>query len=167
MFYRQKQLFGISEQLNFLSVLHAKGMLRIAEINRLQCGFQRTRFIGIELAAYQASPIISVSGDKASSRHGEFNCAPNAKVDDGLIEVCLFRAMSLLRLLMLIPLYRKGEHIGSKLGKGKVIYRQAREVEVSSKDLIDVYLDGEQLLGSHFEMKILHGALPLRLPPLV
>ncbi len=75
--------------------------------------------------------------------------------------------MSLLRLLMLIPLYRKGEHIGSKLGKGKVIYRQAREVEVSSKDLIDVYLDGEQLLGSHFEMKILHGALPLRLPPLV
>lgn len=98
---------------------------------------------------------------------GEFNCAPNAKVDDGLIEVCLFRAMSLLRLLMLIPLYRKGEHIGSKLDKGKVIYRQAREVEVCSKDLIDVYLDGEQLLGSHFEMKILHGALPLRLPPLV
>lgn len=41
---------------------------------------------------------------------GEFNCAPNAKVDDGLIDVCLFRPMSLLRFLMLIPLYRKGEH---------------------------------------------------------
>lgn len=96
---------------------------------------------------------------------GEFNCAPNAKVDDGLIEVCLFRGMSLLRLLMLIPLYRKGEHIGSRLGKKKVIYRQAREVEVSSKDLIDVYLDGELLTGSHFEVKVLPGALPLRLPP--
>lgn len=96
---------------------------------------------------------------------GEFNCAPNAKVDDGLIEVCLFRSMSLLRLLMLIPLYRKGEHIGSKLGKNRVIYRQAREVKVSSKDLIDVYLDGELLTGSHFEVKILPGALPLRLPP--
>lgn len=96
---------------------------------------------------------------------GEFNCAPNAKVDDGLIEVCLFRSMSLLRLLMLIPLYRKGEHIGSKPGKNRVIYRQAREVKVSSKDLIDVYLDGELLIGSHFEVKILPGALPLRLPP--
>lgn len=96
---------------------------------------------------------------------GEFNCAPNAKVDDGLIEVCLFRSMSLLRLLMLIPLYRKGEHIGSKPGKNRVIYRQAREVKVSSKDLIDVYLDGELLTGSHFEVKILPGALPLRLPP--
>ena len=96
---------------------------------------------------------------------GEFNCAPNAKVDDGLIEVCLLRSMSLLRLLMLIPLYRKGEHIGSRLGKNKIIYRQAREVEVSSKDLIDVYLDGELLTGSRFEVKILPGAVPLRLPP--
>ena len=95
---------------------------------------------------------------------GEYNCAPNAKVDDGLIDVCLFRAMSLLRFLMLIPLYRKGEHIGSKVGRGKVIYRQARELVVSSKDLIDIYLDGEQLPGSYFEMKILPGALPLLLP---
>lgn len=96
---------------------------------------------------------------------GEFNCAPNAKVDDGLIEVCYFRAMSLLRLLMLIPLYRRGEHIGSKWGRGKVLYRQACEVTVTSKDLIDIYIDGEQLPGSHFEMKIMPGALPLRLPP--
>jgi len=96
---------------------------------------------------------------------GEFNCAPNAKVDDGLIDVCYFRAMSLLRLLMLFPLYRSGQHIGSRPGRGKVLYRQAREVVVSSRDIIDVYLDGELLPGSRFEMKILPEALPLRLPP--
>ena len=79
---------------------------------------------------------------------GEFNCAPTAKTDDGLIDVCYFRAMSLVRLLMLFPLYR-----------------QAREVVVSSRDIIDIYLDGELLPGSHFEMKILPRALPLRLPP--
>lgn len=95
---------------------------------------------------------------------GEFYCAPYAKVDDGLIDVCYFRAMSLLRFLMLISLYRKGEHIGSKQGKNKVLYRQAREVTVSSKDLIDIYIDGELLPGSHFDIKILPGALPLRLP---
>ena len=96
---------------------------------------------------------------------GEFNCAPDAKTDDGLIDVCYFRAMSLVRLLMLFPLYRSGQHIGSRPGKGKVLYRQAREVVVSSRDIIDIYLDGELLPGSHFEMKILPGALPLRLPP--
>ena len=95
---------------------------------------------------------------------GEFNCAPNAKVDDGLMDVCYFRAMSLLRLLMLIPLYRSGKHIGSQPGKKKVLYRQAREVTISSKDLIDIYIDGEQLPGSQFHLKILPGALPLRLP---
>ncbi len=96
---------------------------------------------------------------------GEFNCAPTAKVDDGLIDVCLFRAMTLLRFLTLVPLYRKGEHIGSLRGRGKIIFRQAREVVISSRDIIDIYIDGELLPGSRFEMKMLPGALPLRLPP--
>ena len=95
---------------------------------------------------------------------GEFNCAPNAKVDDGLMDVCYFRVMSLLRFLTLISLYRSGRHIGSRAGRNKVLYRQAREVVISSKDLIDIYIDGEQLPGSQFHLKILPGALPLRLP---
>ena len=95
---------------------------------------------------------------------GEFNCAPTAKMDDGLIDVCYFRAMSLLRLLLLIGHYRKGDHIGSKAGRNKVLFRQGREVTISSKDLIDIYIDGEQLPGSQFNLKILPGALPLRLP---
>jgi len=97
---------------------------------------------------------------------GEFNCAPDAKLDDGFMDVCYFRAMSLLRLLMLFPLYRSGKHIGSRPGRYKVLYRQAREVTISSKDLIDIYIDGEQLPGSKFNLKILPGALPLRLPKL-
>ena len=97
---------------------------------------------------------------------GEFNCAPNAKTDDGLIDVCYFRAMSLLRLLMLFPLYRSGKHIGSRPGRGKVLYRQGRQVVVSSREIIDIYIDGELLPGSYFDIKILPGALPLRLPPL-
>ena len=95
---------------------------------------------------------------------GEFNCAPTAKLDDGLMDVCYFRAMSLLRLLMLFPLYRKGTHIGSRAGKNKVLYRHAREVTISSNDLIDIYIDGEQLPGSQCNLKILPGALPHRLP---
>lgn len=97
---------------------------------------------------------------------GEFNCAPEAKVDDGLMDVCYFRAMSLLRLLTLFPLYRSGHHIGSRSGRNKVLYRQARQVTISSKDLIDIYIDGEQLPGSQFDLRILPGALPLRLPKL-
>lgn len=95
---------------------------------------------------------------------GEFNCAPNARLDDGLMDVCYFRTMSLLRLLMLIPHYKAGTHIGSRVAGKRVLFRHAREVVISSKDLIDIYLDGEQLPGSQFHLKVLPGALPLRLP---
>ena len=95
---------------------------------------------------------------------GEFHCAPDAKLDDGLMDVCYFRAMSLLRLLILIPHYKAGTHIGSRAGRKKVLFRHAREVVISSKDLIDIYIDGEQLPGSQFQLKVLPGALPLRLP---
>jgi diacylglycerol kinase family enzyme len=86
-------------------------------------------------------------------------------MDDGLMDVCYFRAMSLLRLLLLIPPYRSGEHIGSRVGGKKVLFRHAREVTISSNDLIDIYIDGEQLPGSQFQLTMLPGALPLRLPP--
>ena len=95
---------------------------------------------------------------------GEFNCAPDARLDDGLMDVCYFRTMSLLRLLMLIPHYRTGTHIGSRVAGKRVLFRHALEVVISSKDLIDIYLDGEQLPGSQFHLKVLPGALPLRLP---
>lgn len=97
---------------------------------------------------------------------GGFVCAPNAKNDDGLIEVCYIRAMSLLRFLLIMPYYKKGEHLTHKLFKRKVIYRQAKEVVVSSKDLIDICLDGEILPGSIFNIKILPKAVSLRLPPI-
>lgn len=95
---------------------------------------------------------------------GEFRCAPNAKNDDGLIEVCYIRAMTLLRFLLMMSPYRKGEHLTNKISKNKIIYRQAKEVVVSSKDLINICLDGEILPGSVFNIKIMHKAVTLRLP---
>ena len=95
---------------------------------------------------------------------GEFRCAPYAKNDDGLIEVCYIRAMTLLRFLLIMTAYRNGEHLTRKLFKRKVIYQQAKEVVVSSKDLINICLDGEILPGSVFNIKILPKAVTLRLP---
>ena len=95
---------------------------------------------------------------------GEFRCAPYAKNDDGLIEVCYIRSMSLLRFLLTLTKYRNGEHLTHKFFKRKVIYRQAKEVVVSSKDLFDISLDGEVIPGSVFNIKILPKAVTLRLP---
>lgn len=95
---------------------------------------------------------------------GEFRCAPYAKNDDGLIEVCYLRSMTLLRFLFTLKAYRNGEHLTNKHLKHKVIYRRAKEVVVSSKDLFDISLDGEVIPGSIFNVKILPQAVTLRLP---
>ena len=39
---------------------------------------------------------------------GKYNCAPNYKIDDGLIEVCLVKPVSVFTLIRLIKAYEKG-----------------------------------------------------------
>lgn len=43
---------------------------------------------------------------------GGFNPAPMASLDDGLLEFCLVDSLPLKRILPLIPLYKKGRHLG-------------------------------------------------------
>lgn len=95
---------------------------------------------------------------------GEFLCAPRAKNNDGLIEVCYLKPMSLLRFLLLLPSYAKGRHLENKHFRKKIIYRQAKTLTITSPNLIELCLDGEILPGGTFNVEILPKALSLRLP---
>lgn len=95
---------------------------------------------------------------------GEFRCAPYALNDDGLIELCVIKPMSLLRFMLIMPLYRRGEHLTKPFARHKMHYRQVRHVEIDSKDLIELCLDGEMLPGAHFVVDIMPKAVALRLP---
>lgn len=95
---------------------------------------------------------------------GEFNCAPKAKNDDGIIDLCYLRTMSLLKLLRLIPKYKTGAHFDDKAYSKKLIYRRVKHVEVTSKKIIPFCLDGETLPGSRFIVDVLPLAVTLRLP---
>ncbi len=98
---------------------------------------------------------------------GEFRCAPLSKCDDGLIDLCHIRPMSLLRFLFTMPKYRKGEHVHpDQSAIRKISYRQVRHVEVSSKKLISMCLDGELLPGTRFTVDILPQSVRLVLPAL-
>lgn len=95
---------------------------------------------------------------------GEFFCAPRAKNDDGLIDVCYIRAMSLVGFLQILPIYTRGEHLDHpKYGK-RFTYRQAKHVEVRSKNLIELCLDGEMLPGTKFDIDIIPQATTFRIP---
>ncbi len=98
---------------------------------------------------------------------GEYICAPRAEIDDGWMEVCLVRWMLLLSFLRLFPVYRRGDHLDTPWARRLLRYKRARHVEVISRNLIDIALDGELLASHTFQIDILPKAIHLILPSLV
>lgn len=95
---------------------------------------------------------------------GAFRCAPLSQNDDGLIEVTLFRTISLARFLYLLGSYKKGEHIHKK-GIEKIYrYKRGKEVELSNTQPFHICLDGELVQGTHFHITQMKHAINVILP---
>jgi diacylglycerol kinase (ATP) len=79
---------------------------------------------------------------------GGFNPAPQASLDDGLLNFCLVDNIPLLRILSLIPLYKKGQHLGDPAVKSWQV--TSGEIMATSGQLLGNY-DGES-----FEKPAIH-----------
>jgi len=95
---------------------------------------------------------------------GSFKCAPRAKTDDGLIEVCLVKTISRFRFVKLLGPYTKGEHLDRDDFKDIIVYRQAKQVEVIAEPGFAYSLDGEIIYSDHFFVKMVPGALNFAVP---
>lgn len=90
---------------------------------------------------------------------GSFKCAPRAKLDDGLIEVCLAKPISRLRFLQILTPYTNGEHLDREDFKDVIVYRQAKQVEVEAPEGFAYSLDGEIIYENKFTIEIVPRAL--------
>lgn len=72
---------------------------------------------------------------------GGFLVTPQAKLDDGLFDLCLARGINRLQILQLLPHVMKGTHID----KEPVTMAQARYVRVTSETKLVAHMDGEIL----------------------
>ena len=95
---------------------------------------------------------------------GSFKCAPRAKTDDGLIEVCLIKPISRLRFVKILKPYTNGEHLDRADMKDIVVYRQAKKVEVDAPAGFAYSLDGEIIYESHFTVEIAPAAIQFAVP---
>ena len=95
---------------------------------------------------------------------GSFKCAPRARVDDGLIEVCLVKPISRLRFPKLLGPYTEGKHLDDPAFKDVVVYRQAKKVDVEAPEGFAYSLDGEIIYESRFSVEIVPGAINLAVP---
>ena len=95
---------------------------------------------------------------------GSFKCAPRARTDDGLIEVCLIKPISRLRFVRILTPYTNGEHLEREDMQDIVCYRQAKRVEVEAPAGFAYSLDGEIIYEDKFSIEIVPAALLFAAP---
>lgn len=102
-------------------------------------------------------PLVLLAVGNGTRAGGGFLLTPDAKMDDGLFDICHAPQMSRLRLLSLLPKALNGKHIYHPL----VTMARSDVVEVTVEDGIPGHIDGETLCvdGHRFKFEILPGAL--------
>ncbi len=86
---------------------------------------------------------------------GGMKIAPRARMDDGLLDVCVVGAVDHMRLLRLAPTVYSGNHLNA----AEVEYFQASRVRVETERPLDVYADGEYVCRTPAEISIEPAAL--------
>lgn len=95
---------------------------------------------------------------------GNYNCAPLSLNDDGLVEVCLFKPMALLKLVSLIKVYQKGQHLNNPKVAHLMKYCQGKVIEMESPTPFYVVIDGEIMFDTCFKVENLHKAITFVAP---
>ena len=95
---------------------------------------------------------------------GQYKCAPASDNADGLLEVNLFRPMSIARFASLIGSYADGTYPSRKGMDRWHRYRRGMEVEIESPRPLYLCVDGEVLCDTRFHIRNLPRAVPFVVP---
>jgi diacylglycerol kinase (ATP) len=91
---------------------------------------------------------------------GGMKVAPRARMDDGLLDVCMIRAISKLKLLGVFPSVYFGRHLGIR----EVEYFPASALHVGTDRALSVYADGEYVCETPMEIRAVRDALRVIVP---
>ncbi|HTW57842.1 MAG TPA: diacylglycerol kinase family protein [Terriglobales bacterium] len=86
---------------------------------------------------------------------GGMKIAPRAKMDDGLLDVCVVAGVGPFKLFCLFPTVYYGRHLGIR----EVSYFSVSRARVQTETPLDVYADGEYVCQTPVEVGIQQGAL--------
>lgn len=95
---------------------------------------------------------------------GQFRCAPKAIPDDGLMDVCMFKCMSLLSFFIVLKKYTDGSFLTDKFCLRRLKYCRAGRAELKSDNLIYLGLDGEIVAASQFDIEVLPSEIDFIFP---
>ena len=97
---------------------------------------------------------------EASGYGGGMKIAPRAKLDDGLLDLCIIRAINSFKLFCLFPTIYFGKHLSTP----EVEYLQTARLQIQTQAPLDVYADGEYVCQTPVEVNVLPSALTVITP---
>ncbi len=95
---------------------------------------------------------------------GKYQCAPRASVNDGTLELCLVKPVSVPRFASLIGLYEKGLHLDSEKFRKFICYTRCKAVKITASKGFFISVDGEIYEGSDFSISVIPNGLKFGIP---
>jgi diacylglycerol kinase (ATP) len=112
------------------------------------------------LSTRYAGPAMLAAFANTPTYGGGIRIAPDARLDDGRLEVCVVESMAKVRLLRLFPSVFSGRH----LTLPEVRYFQAEQLRIETEEPSEVYADGEYVCSTPVEVRVEAGALQVIVP---
>ena len=91
---------------------------------------------------------------------GGMKIAPHAKMDDGLLDVCVIGGVDPFKLACMFPTVYFGRHLRIR----EVQYFQAARLRVDTETPLDIYADGEYVCCTPAEVSLQRDALRVLTP---
>ena len=107
-----------------------------------------------DFGSYTGNIFLVASGN-TPDYGGDFKITPNAKIDDGILNICIVKNISKIKALILLPRVFFGTHIKHP----KAIYAPSKSLSISSENSISIWADGEYVGTTPATISILPKAL--------
>lgn len=105
-------------------------------------------------------PTLLVACANAPAYGGGMKIAPQAKMDDGLLDICVVGGVSPFKLFCMFPSVYYGRHLNLR----EVGYFQAGRVRIETQHPLDVYADGEYVCRTPVEIAVQPAAMKVVMP---
>lgn len=135
----------------------APAMFRFAAVRvKIECAEERMN----GFRQHSDNPVLLAAFANAPVYGGGMKIAPHARLDDGLLDVCVVGDVGKARLLRLFPTVYFGKH----LSVPEVEYFQTPCLRLQTLTPLDVYADGEYVCRTPIEVSVARGALKVVIP---
>ena len=135
----------------------------LAYIWSLLCCMPECRPHPLEIVAdgqsFSEEVLFAVAGNNATYGGG-IRLAPRARLDDGLLDICIVPYLDRLEMLRWVPRTYRGEH----LNHPRIKYLQARKITLRSASGMELFGDGEFLQGLPATIEVVPRALRVIAP---